>query len=69
MIERNGLKFDDIIPPSGIKKRGRPKKKRIESQGATLDLDRPKKKKKCANCGEFGHNKRGCQGMNKNQTS
>ena len=29
---------DGILPPTFVKKRGRPKKRRIESQGATISL-------------------------------
>jgi hypothetical protein len=48
-------------PPKIAKKKGRPRKKRRESQRASLQLNQPTKKaKKCGNCGGYGHNKRTC---------
>jgi hypothetical protein len=35
----------DMLPPPLTKKRGRPKKKRVESQQATLALEKSKKSK------------------------
>lgn len=50
-----------LTEPLLTKKRGRPKKKRIESQCATVELDsRPKKVRKCGLCQGTGHNRRSC---------
>jgi hypothetical protein len=47
------------IAPTIVKKKGRPKKKRRESQQATVQLSQ-KRLMKCGKCGGFGHNKRTC---------
>jgi hypothetical protein len=44
----------DILPPLVVKKRGRPKEKRIR-KGALK-----RKQTKCSNCLQLGHNKRRC---------
>lgn len=50
--------YKNISPPKYIKKRGRPSlKKRIQSK---LDDGTERKKNKCGNCGEAGHNKNHC---------
>jgi hypothetical protein len=47
------------VAPEISKKKGRPKKKRQESQQASVALSQ-KKQKKCRVCGVVGHNKRTC---------
>ena len=51
----------DITAPVVQKGRGRPKKRRIESQAATQELDgQPRRQYKCSQCQGLGHNKRQC---------
>ena len=52
LLENDGLK-----PPVGVKKRGRPKLKRIPSSAET----QPIRTVKCSRCGERGHNARTCK--------
>ena len=55
------VKDGNCDAPEFTKKRGRPRKKRIESQAATAELSQaPKKKKKCGICGQIGHNRKTC---------
>ena len=56
------LESRTLDPPVITKKRDRPKKRRIESQGATLALDAPRQRKAaaCGTCKEVGDNKRSC---------
>jgi len=49
---------DEVRAPQGSRKCGRPKKKRIPSQGET---DRATTQTKCSRCGELGHNRRTCR--------
>ena len=52
----------DINPPAVYKGRGRPKKRRVESQAATQELDaQPRRQYKCSQCQGAGHNKRQCR--------
>ncbi|KAF4136133.1 SWIM zinc finger domain-containing protein [Phytophthora infestans] len=49
---------EEVQPPIASRKRGRPRKKRIASQG---EARRSSKQTKCSQCGELGHNRRTCQ--------
>jgi hypothetical protein len=58
---REELSISDMMPPLLPKRRGRPKKRRIESQQATQELDVPvKRRNKCGKCGQVGHTRRSC---------
>ena len=61
----NELTRIETFPPSYLKKRGRPKKRRYESQGATIQIDREiaqstRRPYKCRVCNIEGHNARTC---------
>ena len=48
--------------PQILKKRGRPKTKRIESQAASISLSQaPKRVMRCGKCSQVGHNKGSCK--------
>ena len=58
---RAELTPETLCPPLATKKRGRPKKNRIQSQIATIEIDTEQRKRsKCSGCQKFGHNKRTC---------
>ena len=43
-----------------VKRRGRPKRKRTESQYATQNVEKQKKQRIYGSCNQLGHNKRTC---------
>ena len=47
-----------LLPPEWKPRAGRPKKKRLRGRGEM----KPKRALRCGNCGEVGHNQRGCRG-------
>jgi hypothetical protein len=53
------LKAGDTEPPMIARRGGRPRKRRIESQAATLELEtQPRRQYKCSRCPIVGHNAR-----------
>lgn len=62
VLKEELMRFESHQPPPVPKKRGRPKKskKRIESQQASLSLNK-KSVYTCTACKEKGHNKRSCK--------
>ena len=55
-VDSTLLQDDGLKAPTGTKKRGRPKEKRIRSSAETV-----KKKVVCGRCGKRGHNSRTCR--------
>jgi hypothetical protein len=64
LTQKCDLEIIEILPPALGKGRGRPRKKRIESQRATMEVDAQqsvaKKQYKCSRCNSVGHNSRKC---------
>ena len=61
-IESDDSEFSDdgILPPNVRRQPGRPKKRRIRSQGE--NSERLSRRQKCGLCRETGHSKRTCKG-------
>jgi MULE transposase domain len=60
LISRESLTVNPLLPPILHKKRGRPKKRRIESQQA-LGSGAKNREITCKKCHQIGHNKRTCR--------
>lgn len=53
----------DVTSPIVQKRRGRPKRKRIQSRGEKIKIKvntTTKKKTKCGKCSKYGYNRMGC---------
>ena len=55
------LSTNKLLPPLLRTARGRPRKKRIESQKATLDLEKPTRQYRCSRCKSSEHRVSRCQ--------
>ncbi|CEG37329.1 uncharacterized protein PHALS_04929 [Plasmopara halstedii] len=59
-VTKSGLVKSENLPPNPFGRKGRPKKKRIESQHVTLEVDAPKSIFRCGSCSQVEHIKRRC---------
>jgi hypothetical protein len=56
------LTHGTTLPPKLLKKRGRPRKSRVESQPSSVALDAaPRRVYRCTKCKQLGHSRRTCQ--------
>lgn len=62
MSIRENLVMNTLLPLKAVRRRGRPRKNRIESQRATQELDAaPPRVYRCAACKQVGHKRRSCR--------